>query len=172
MSRVSGPMTSLKRLFPNGCLIIIIDATPASEHPELNTGQSSRSFIDYFVDTNALDAMDAMLLESRRSLLAGMGIPIARQDQEMRGRLPVNDRDQCGCEVRHIALRQLMYAGEETEGLAERVTQIKTKFWIGEDEQNDLFTAAKLLMKRVDEKNLLTEESLKLSCAVETTEKK
>jgi len=164
--------TSLKRLFPNGCLIIIIDATPASEHPELNTGQSSRAFIDYFVDTNALDAMDAMLLESRRSLLAGMGIPVARQDQEMRGRLPVNDRDQCGCEVRHIALRQLMYAGEETEGLAERVTQIKTKFWIGEDEQNDLFTAAKLLMKRVDEKHLLTEESLKLSCAVETTEKK
>jgi len=158
---------SLKRLFPNGCLIIIVDATPASEHPELTTKESSRSFIDYFVDTNALDAMDAMLLESRRSLLAGMGIPVARQDQEMRGRLPVNDRDQCGCEVRHIALRQLMYAGEETEGLAERVTQIKTKFWIGEDEQNDLFTAANLLMKQVDEKKLLTQESLKLSCAVE-----
>ena len=53
-----------------------------------------------------------------------------------------------------------------------RVTQIKTKFWIGEDEQNDLFTAAKLLMKRVDDKKLLTEESLKLSCAAEKTEKK
>ena len=158
---------SLKQLFPNGCLIVIIDATPASEHAELNTEESNRTFIDYFVDTNALDAMDAMLLESRRSLLAGMGIPVDRQDQEMRGRLPLDDRDQCGCEVRHIALRQLMYAGEETEGLAERVTQIKTKFWIGEDEQNDLFTAAKLLMKRVDEKKLLTEESLKLSCAVE-----
>ena len=158
---------SLKQLFPNGCLIVIIDATPASEHPELNTEESDRTFIDYFVDTNALDAMDAMLLESRRSLLTGMGIPVERQDQEMRGRLPLNDRDQCGCEVRHIALRQLMYVGEETEGLAERVTQIKTKFWIGEGEQNDLFTAAKLLMKRVDDKNLLTEESLKLSCAVE-----
>ena len=164
--------TSLKRLFPNGCLIIIIDATPASEHPELNTGQSSRSFIDYFDDTIAFDALDAMLLESRRSLLTGMGIPVARQDQEMRGRLPVNDRDQCGCEVRHIALRQLMYAGEETEGLAERVTQIKTKFWIGEDEQTDLFTAAKLLMKIVDDKKLLTEESLQTSCAVESVEKK
>lgn len=159
--------TSLDRLFPNGCLIVVIDATPASEHPELNTGQSSRSLIDYFVDTNALDAMDAMLLESRRSLLAGMGIPIARQDQEMRGRLPVNDPRQCGCEVRHIALRQLMYAGEESDGLAERVTQIKTKFWIGEDEQNDLFTAAKLLMKMVDDKKLLAEESLRTSCAVE-----
>ena len=160
--------TSLKQLFPNGCLIVLIDATPASEHPELNTVESSRSFIDYFVDTNALDASDAMLLESRRTLLAGMGIPIPRQDQELRGRLPVNDRDQCGCEVRHISLRQLMYAGdEEMEGLAERVTRIKTKFWIGEDEQNDLFTAAKLLMKRVDDKKLLTEESLKTSCAVE-----
>jgi predicted acylesterase/phospholipase RssA len=165
--------TSLRRLFPNGCLIIIVDATPASEHPELNTVQSSRSSIDYFVDTNALDAMDAMLLESRRSLLTGMGIPVGRQDQEMRGRLPVNDREQCGCEVRHLSLRQFMYAGEDdADGLAERVTQIKTKFWIGEEEQNDLFTAAKLLMKRVDDKKLLTEESLKTSCAVEKTENK
>ena len=137
-----------------------------------NTGRSSRSFIDYFVDTNALDAMDAMLLESRRSLLAGMGIPTGRQDQEMRGRLPVNDVDQCGCEVRHIALRQLMYAGEELEGLAERVTQIKTKFWIGEDEQNDLFQAAKLLMKQVDDRKLLTEESVQMSCTVGKTASK
>jgi predicted acylesterase/phospholipase RssA len=164
--------TSLKRLFSKGCLIIIIDATPASEHPELNTVESSRSFVDYFVDTNALDAMDAMLLESRRSLLAGMGIPTGRQDQEMRGRLPVNDVDQCGCEVRHIALRQLMYAGEELEGLAERVTQIKTKFWIGEDEQNDLFQAAKLLMKQVDDRKLLTEESVQMSCTVGKTASK
>ena len=164
---------SMKELFPRGCLVIIIDATPASEHPELNTVQSSRTFVDYFVDTNALDAMDAMLLESRRTLLAGMGIPVGRQDQEMRGRLPVNDRRQCGCEVRHLALRQLMYLGEEeTDGLAERVTRIKTKFWIDEDEQNDLFQAAKLLMKEVDAKKLLTEESLKLSCAVEPAEKK
>ena len=113
--------------------------------------------------------MDAMLLESRRSLLAGMGIPAGRQDQEMRGRLPVNDVEQCGCEVRHIALRQLMYAGEESEGLAERVTRIKTKFWIGEDEQNDLFQAAKLLMKQVDDNKLLSEESLQMSCAVART---
>jgi NTE family protein len=160
--------TSLQRLFPRGCLIIIIDATPASEHPDLNTGQSSRSFIDYFVDTNALDAMDAMLLESRRSLLTGLGIPVAKQDQEMRGRLPVNDRDQCSCEVRHIALRHLMYAGEEeTEGLAERVTRIKTKFWIGEDEQNDLFHAARLLTKMLDDQKLLAEASLTMSCAAE-----
>ena len=104
--------TSLDHLFPKGCLIIVVDATPASEHPELNAERSSRASIDYFVDTNALDAMDAMLMESRRTLLARMGISIEKQDQEARGRRPVNDPNKCGCEVRHVSLRHLMYAGE------------------------------------------------------------
>ena len=161
--------TSLDRVFPNGCVIIVIDATPASEHPELNAAQSSRSAIDYFVDTNALDAMDAMLIESRRSLLAAMSIPTAKQDQDMRGRLPVNDLRQCGCEVRHLALRQLMYAGESDQDsqLAERVTQIKTKFSIGEREQDDLFQAARMIVKMLDDKQLLSDSSFKTSCAVE-----
>jgi len=158
--------SSLNRLFPNGCLIIVIDATPASEHPELSTGQSSRTAIDYFVDTNALDAMDAMLMESRRTVLARMGIPTNLQDQEMRGRLPVNDPNQCGCEVRHISLRQLLYAGESDNdtGLAERATEIKTKFWIAEEEQADLFQAAKLIMKMMDDQKLLAESSMKVAC--------
>lgn len=160
---------SLDRLFPDGCLIIVIDATPASEHPDLDTHESSRTFLDYFIDTNALDAMDAMLMESRRSLLARMGIPPEKQDQEMRGRLPLNDPHQCGCEVRHVALRHLMYAGESDDEtlLAERVTEIKTKFWIGEEEQNDLFRAAKLIMKLLDDKRLLSEASFAIPCASE-----
>jgi len=165
--------TSLDRLFPNGCVIIVIDATPASEHPDLNTHESSRSFIDYFVDTNALDAMDAMLSESRRSLLVRMGIPVERIDQEMRGRLPVNDLRQCGCEVRHISLRHLLYAevSEANEELAERVTRIKTKFWISEGEQNDLFQAAKLIMQLFDDKHLLSDSSFKIPCASGPTSK-
>ena len=148
--------TSLDRLFPKGCIIFVIDATPSSDHAELNTEGSSRKSIDYFVDTNALDAMDSMLMESRRSLLARMSIPVEKQDQEMRGRLPVNDLRQCGCEVRHISLRHLLYVGEsdDTE-LAERVTQIATKFWISDGEQNDLFQAAKLTMKLLDDQHLL-----------------
>jgi NTE family protein len=159
--------TSLDRLFPKGCVIIIIDATPSSEHTELNAKQSSRSFLDYFIDTNALDATDAMLSESRRSLLTNMSIPVQKQDRETRGRLPVNDLRQCGCEVRHISLRHLLYAGETDADLelAERVTQIKTKFWIAEEEQNDLFQAAKLIMKLLDDKQLLKESSFKTSCA-------
>ncbi len=165
--------TSLDRLFPHGCLIIIIDATPVSDHPNLYKEESSRSFIDYFIDTNALDAMDAMLVESRRSLLTRLGIAVQQQDQDMRGRLLVNDLHQCACEVRHVALRHLLY-GSETDAdleLAERVTQIKTKFWIGEDEQNDLFQAAKIVVKMLDDKNLLTEESQQTTCASEKTGK-
>ncbi len=160
--------TSLDQLFPNGCVILVIDATPASEHPELNERRSSRSFIDYFLDTNALDAMDAMLMESRRSLLTNLGIPVGRQDQEMRGRLPVNDLRQCACEVRHVALRQLFYLGEsdETE-LAERVTRIKTKFWLSEQEQDDLYQAAKLLMQLLDDQQLLSDTSVTIPCANE-----
>jgi hypothetical protein len=60
--------TPIDRLFPKGCLIIAIDATPASEHPDLNARISSRRFVDYFIDTNALDATDAMLMEARRTL--------------------------------------------------------------------------------------------------------
>src|SRR6185437_7483195 len=106
--------TTLDRLFPKGCLIIAIDATPASEHPDLNTRPSSRRFADYFIDTNALDATDAMLMEARRSLLMRMGIPTERQDKQLRGRLPVNDLHQCNCEVLHLSLRHLLY-GDDSE---------------------------------------------------------
>jgi predicted acylesterase/phospholipase RssA len=165
--------TSLDRLFPKGCVIFVIDATPSSDHTELNTRESDRTFIDYFVDTNALDATDAMLIESRRSLLERMGIPVEKQDQEPRGRLPVNDLQQCGCEVRHIALRHLLYAGESdaNEELAERVTRIKTKFWISDGEQNDLFQAAKVIMQLLDDKHLLSDSSFKVPCTSGPTQK-
>lgn len=159
---------SLEGLFPKGCVILVVDATPASEHPELNFGQSSRSFIDYFVDTNALDAMDAMLMESRRSLLSHMGIPVWSQDQKMRGTLPVNDPNQCGCEVRHIAIRQLFYLDENDDTkLAERVTKIKTKFWVSKEEQDDLYLAGKTLVKLLDGQNLLSDESFRVRCGGE-----
>jgi len=163
---------SLDLLFPKGCVIIVIDATPSSDHTELDSKQSSRSFIDYFVDTNALDAMDAMLIESRRSLLQRLGIPVEKQDREPRGRLPVNDLRQCGCEVRHISLRHLLYAevSEANEDLGERVTRIKTKFWLSDGEQNDLFQAAKVIMGLLDSKQLWSDDSIKVRCATGTTQ--
>jgi len=160
------PGTSVRRLFPKGCLILVVDATPADEHPELDFEQSSRRFIDRFINTNALDAMDAMLIESRRSTLTRLEIPPEKQDQEMKGRLPLNDPEHCGCEVRHISLRHLAYV-DDIPGdpeFARRVARIKTKFWVSEDEQRDLFTAAGLLVRELEENELLPTAGTKLLC--------
>jgi predicted acylesterase/phospholipase RssA len=163
------PGRTLDGLFPNGCLILIVDATPASENAELNGRRSSRRPIDYFVNTNALDAMDAMLLESRRTTLQHLGIPGGRQDREMRGLLPVNDPHQCRCEVRHIALRHLAYSDEvpDESTLPERATRIKTKFWVSVEEQQDLFDAARILAVEMERKGLLPKADFKTSCAVQ-----
>jgi hypothetical protein len=151
----------------HGCLVLVVDATPSSERAELAAQQSSRKWIDYFINTNALDAMDAMLLESRRSVLALLGIPMVEQDQDIQGRLPVNDRNQCGCDVRHIALRHLGYSADlpGDPDFARRVTKISTKFWISREEQADLFQAAGLIMRELEEQHLLPDRSFRTRCA-------
>jgi hypothetical protein len=70
-----------------------------------------------------------------------MEIPAEQQDKQVRGQLPVNDLHQCSCQVLHVSLRQLLYGDdwEETIQLAERVTEIKTKLWIEQDEQDALY---------------------------------
>ena len=154
------------KAFPNSCLIFVVDATPASEHPELNDAQSSRQVVDYFIDTNVLDAMDAMLIESRRSNLVRLGIPPEKQDQQVHGHFAINDQTGCGCEIRHIALRHLVYMAESAEapGLAYRATRINTKFWLSKEEQDDLFMAAKLLVKELDDDRLLPGVDAKPTC--------
>ena len=161
---VTGPRGA--KAFPNSCLIFVVDATPASEHPELNLVQSSRRFADYFINTNVFDAMDAMLIESRRSNLVRSGIPPEKQDQEVRGHFSINDQTGCGCEIRHIALRHLAYMPESAEspGLAYRATRINTKFWLSKEEQDDLFVAAKLLVKELEDDQLLPGPDLKPTC--------
>ncbi|MBX3302155.1 MAG: patatin-like phospholipase family protein [Nitrospira sp.] len=160
------PGKTLDGIFPNGCLILLVDATSANENAELNGRRSSRRTIDYFINTNALDATDTMLLESRRTTLQHLGIPSSQQDREMRGRLPVNDPHQCGCEVRHIALRHLSYSDEvpDESTLPERATRIKTKFWVSDDEQRDLFEAAHVLITEMEKRSLLPKADFKTHC--------
>ena len=119
-----------------------------------------------------LYATDTMLMEARRTLLERMGIPVGLQDRQLRGRVPVNDLHRCSCEVRHVSLRHLQYGRdpEEDQNFAERVTEIKTKFWIGKDEQDDLYRAVRVVMKKLDEQRLFAEESLKPQCMSEETD--
>src|SRR5262249_46028413 len=96
--------TTLDQLFPKGCVILVIDPTLRGTIPRPTSKHSIRSLIFFFVDPNAPAARDFLLIEPRRSLLERMGIPVVKQDREVRGTLPVNDLRQCGCEVRHISL--------------------------------------------------------------------
>jgi predicted acylesterase/phospholipase RssA len=148
-------------LFPEGCVIFVVDATPDTDNDGLAAMQSSRTTLDYFVNTNALDSVDAMLTASRARLLTGMGFEAI--DRELSGFVPLSDRHRCRCHVRHIALRHLPYL-EDQEALAERALRIATKFHLSEPEQADLFRAAQLLVQEVEDRNLLTTASMIPRC--------
>jgi NTE family protein len=147
--------------FPNGCLILIVDATPSTDNELISSKKSDRSFVDHFINTNALDSVDTMLSAARTNLLTNLGIkPI---DQEVRGEAHLPDLDRCRCRVAHIALRHLQYTGKN-DALAKRVTRIGTKFWVSPEEQADLFEAAKLLIEDLDDSHLLPDASMKTQC--------
>ncbi len=155
--------TNLDTLFPKGCVIFIVDASPASGNERLADRESDRTVLDYFVNTNAIDATDVMLGDLRERLLKEMGI--ISVDREIGGTVQLPDPHSCRCEVRHVALRHLLYRDDlPDEELAARVTRIKTKLWVSQQEQDDLFTAAKLLVAELGEKKLLPDDSMKTSC--------
>ena len=52
----------------------------------------------------------------------------------------------------------------EAPGLAYRATRINTKFWLSKEEQDDLFMAAKLLVKELEDDRLLPGPDWKPAC--------
>jgi NTE family protein len=157
--------TNLDTLFPKGCMIIVIDASPASDNARFGDRESDRTVIDYFVNTNAIDASDVMLGELRTRLLREEGITSV--DVDLVGTVQLPDPHYCRCEVRHIALRHLLYQQEvqpEDEDFVKRVTRIPTNFGISKEEQDDLFRAAKVLVAELAESKLLPEDSMKTNC--------
>lgn len=158
---VSGRALNDKDLFPDGCVMFVVDATPDTDNEGLAEMQSSRTTLDYFVNTNALDSVDAMLTASRTTLLKGMGFEAI--DRDTSGFLRLSDRHQCRCQVRHIALRHLSYLDGQEE-LASRALKVATKFRLSEREQADLFASAKVLVKELENNHLLTDASMATRC--------
>jgi NTE family protein len=160
---VAGRALNDQDLFPDGCVIFVVDATPDTDNERLAEMQSSRTTLDYFVNTNALDSVDAMLTASRTTLLKNMGLEAI--DRETKGFVRLSDRHRCRCEVRHVALRHLPYL-EGQEELSQRALKIATKFRVSEGEQADLFHAAEALVKELDEQKLLEPSSMVPRCEV------
>src|SRR5262249_31059217 len=107
-----------------------------------------REFVDYFIDRNALNSTDVMLLSNRKEVLTSVGMtgpPFIDDDifGEFYRFVPENR-----CHFWHIALRHF----KQGDGLGDRVNAIDTKFNIAPSEQADLFEAAKRLVEEGMEK--------------------
>ena len=113
--------------FPEGCLIISVDATPriVSEQDQ------------------PLSASTVLLKSQRREVLEGVGIEADQQDRMMFSMFPVNG-SQSACTFWHLALRQL----PDTDPLGARVTRIKTSFGLEETDQAALIHAAHQLIEQ------------------------
>jgi NTE family protein len=157
--------TNLDTVFPNGCMIFVVDASPASDSARFDDRESDRKVLDYFISTNAIDASDVMLGELRTRLLRDTGIK--RVDDDLSGSVQLPDSHYCRCEVRHVALQHLLHRQglpDEDDAFVKRVTRIPTNFGISKEEQDDLFRAAKLLVTELAESKLLPEDSMKTNC--------
>ena len=123
---VNRPMTDL---FPQGCLVISIDAT-GRQRNETHT---------------PLSAAAALLRGHRRNVLELAGIPASRQDVAQFGTFRVGESGGGGsCRFWHVALRQL----PDTDPLGDHVTHIKTNLGLSTEDQAALITAAARLVAK------------------------
>lgn len=143
--------SSLDRLFPRGCLILVIDSTPSLDN-EVHWSTAYTDVYDWFLNRNLMTWFDRLTYPLRTQTLRSLGIK--EVDNQTVGEIPIADRHFCRCTIHHLALRHLAYA--EDYDLAYRVTGIASKFWISREEQNDLFHAAKLLVQSLPDLSTLT----------------
>jgi predicted acylesterase/phospholipase RssA len=119
----------LERQFPNGCLVISVDATP-----RLARG-----------DVEPLSAAAVLLKSNRRQVLEQVGIAARDQDRAMFGSFTVGQESRSSrCSFWHLALRQL----PDSDPLGASVTRIKTNLGIEKEDQDALVIAAGKLIER------------------------
>ena len=118
---------ALSAQFPEGCLIIAVDATPrilsAKDQP--------------------LSASTVLLKSHRREVLERVGIAEEQQDRAMFSTFTVNG-SQSICTFWHLALRQL----PEGDPLGAKVTRIKTNLGLEQADQDALIRAARRLIEQ------------------------
>lgn len=124
-------------LFPQGCLIISLDATPREDDEDGHRAQN-RSVTDYFIDSNFLNATDVMLLSIRREVLENVGLSRSRQDKARFSKFSF-DGGQSHCHFWHVALRHF----QEDD----RAARIGTNFGLETWEQDLLTTAGTAIVR-------------------------
>lgn len=120
---------SFAAAFPNGCLLLSVDATP-------RTGAEN---------TQPLTASTVLLQSNRREVLERVGIQADQQDRTMFGTFMVG-RNGSGsaCRFWHLSLRQL----PDHDPLGARVTRIKTNLGLDQSDQEALIQAAEHVVQQ------------------------
>lgn len=131
-------------VFPKGCVLISIDASPTFYNSIIHQQETREFPEDYLIDRNASEAVDFILLDKRRDTLALLGMGGQKLDREALSEFPTARPSQGQCRFWHIALRHIAPEGE----LGVALTRIPTEFNIRAHQQEALFEAAKLLVKR------------------------
>lgn len=113
--------------FPNGCLVIAVDATPRKDRE----------------GPTPLSAAAGLLRNNRREVLERAGIPAAQQDRQMVASARIGSGD-ARCTVWHVALRHL----PREEPLGQLVTQIPTTLRMTDSDRLALERAARWVVDR------------------------
>ncbi len=117
----------LEANFPDGCLVIGVDATPrARQEPE-----------------KPISAAAALLANNRRHMLDRVGIAPGDQDRVMFGEFLVG-QGPSRCRFWHVALRQL----SEDDPLEARTVRTPTNLGLDREERERLWVAAARLIQR------------------------
>jgi hypothetical protein len=124
--RAADHRSGLESLFPKGCRIIAVDATPRpAAEPDAY-----------------LPAASVLLYSNRREVLERVGFPTDRLDRARFGSFSVNGNGY-QCRLWHVALRQL----QDNDPLGARVTRIQTNLGLSQEDQAALIAAAKRLVE-------------------------
>lgn len=130
---------SLATAFPQGCLVIAVDATPRSGSE----------------NSQPLPASTVLLKSNRREVLERVGMPADQQDRARFSSFTVGrNGKQSDCRFWHLALRHL----PDSDPLGAKVTRIATSLKIETGDQEALVAAAKRLVEEGREQAVRRED--------------
>lgn len=102
---------------PDGCMLFVVDAHNYQEVPEHVLDADTRSFFDFFVDTNIMAASDALLSSRREDVLKEVKIGVNEidinpyKDFSFKIFPEKKDSPEAACKVWHISFQRLASPG-------------------------------------------------------------
>ena len=153
LSQTQAPLT---KLFPKGCVLISIDATPHFSDQYSDRDDIREILKDYLVERNASDAVDHILRFQRLKTFGDLGVSHESiVDAKTLIEFPVPGFKDDRCALWHIALRKFPQptgrfpANQDPRQLSLdwQLTLIPTQFEIEDWQQEALFEAARILVE-------------------------